>query len=537
MPVEEVQGNLSTILAQTRNKLVVVDFFAQWCGPCRMMAPLFERLSNEHTDVRFLKVDEASNREEVQSRGVRGFPTFHFYVDGRKVDEQVGANPQALESKVKEHKVQSFGGAGYSLGGGHVAATAEAARQARLRALGGMGGAPAAAAAPMASSGGDRAQSQAAPARVDAEMKESLLMMGFPEVRIVKALVATENTSVESAVEWMMTHEGDPDIDVPLEGASAPAAAPPAPASGIDTAAVEAAVAAAAGPRCTEDGVCDDVGGGESGVSTEGKAAEEGGEGKKEEEEEGEAAQAEAASPAQPLSEEEARAKLEELQAKLAERRAKEAEEAKKQSVQSEKQRRETGKGLLKQKEEFEAMQRRREIQKQKREKEAFKRERERLRLELLKDKFERVVENAMAEGRTPPSFEEFARSHGTIKHHGEQPQKRRAGAASPSKAADEAILKLKQFRAGGDGLRALKTCKIYVQNALAKDEDKYHHINMDNKAFKARISSLLGGIGLLQAAGFVKHPDARELVLEHKDEERLSMVARKLDEAIATME
>ncbi|CAN0023014.1 unnamed protein product, partial [Discosporangium mesarthrocarpum] len=97
-----------------QGKLVVVDFTATWCGPCRRVAPQYEALSHRHPDVEFVKstlvlpspapqVYEHNCREAIVSAGVRSFPTFHFYVDGRKVDQCSGANIRAVEQRVLQH--------------------------------------------------------------------------------------------------------------------------------------------------------------------------------------------------------------------------------------------------------------------------------------------------------------------------------------------------------------------------------------------------------------------------------------------------
>ena len=85
------------------NKPLVVDFWAEWCGPCRMVAPFVEELSHEYEDkvvIGKLNVDE--NDEVVGQFGVRNIPTILFFKNGELVDKHVGAAPKsALENKVK----------------------------------------------------------------------------------------------------------------------------------------------------------------------------------------------------------------------------------------------------------------------------------------------------------------------------------------------------------------------------------------------------------------------------------------------------
>lgn len=91
-------------LAAAGNKLVVVDFTAQWCGPCKAMAPKFAKMADEIKDVVFLKVDVDDAPDVSEHCGIKCMPTFHFYKNGQKVDEFSGANEDSLKAKVSQHK-------------------------------------------------------------------------------------------------------------------------------------------------------------------------------------------------------------------------------------------------------------------------------------------------------------------------------------------------------------------------------------------------------------------------------------------------
>ncbi|GFR84269.1 thioredoxin [Elysia marginata] len=93
-----------SVLAETKT-LVVVDFFATWCGPCKVIAPQLEAWAEEYQgQVLFIKVDVDENEETAEAAEVSAMPTFHFYKDGQKVAEAVGANKSLIEEKIKEFK-------------------------------------------------------------------------------------------------------------------------------------------------------------------------------------------------------------------------------------------------------------------------------------------------------------------------------------------------------------------------------------------------------------------------------------------------
>ena len=84
--------------------LVLVDFWATWCGPCLMIAPELDRIAEKHTGaLKVAKLDVDANQKTAMRFNVRSIPTMMFFRDGKHVDTLVGANPQVLAQKVAQH--------------------------------------------------------------------------------------------------------------------------------------------------------------------------------------------------------------------------------------------------------------------------------------------------------------------------------------------------------------------------------------------------------------------------------------------------
>lgn len=83
---------------------VVVDFWAEWCGPCKMIAPIVEELAGEYEGkVKFTKMDVDSNPKTPMQFGIRGIPTLLIFNEGKAVGQIVGALPKTmLKQRVEE---------------------------------------------------------------------------------------------------------------------------------------------------------------------------------------------------------------------------------------------------------------------------------------------------------------------------------------------------------------------------------------------------------------------------------------------------
>ena len=91
--VEQINANNFNQTLQD-NKIVVVDFFAPWCGPCRMMHPVVENLSKKYTNIKFVKVDIDNNTQLAITQNVQVVPTFIAYKNGAEFNRIIGYNSQ-----------------------------------------------------------------------------------------------------------------------------------------------------------------------------------------------------------------------------------------------------------------------------------------------------------------------------------------------------------------------------------------------------------------------------------------------------------
>ncbi len=96
----------ATFDAEVRNAdiPVVVDFWAEWCGPCRQIGPALEELAGEYAGrVKIVKVNVDENPDAPAQMGVRGIPALFLFRDGQEVSRKIGAAPKAaLESWIRE---------------------------------------------------------------------------------------------------------------------------------------------------------------------------------------------------------------------------------------------------------------------------------------------------------------------------------------------------------------------------------------------------------------------------------------------------
>ncbi|KAJ3371768.1 Cytoplasmic thioredoxin isoenzyme 2 [Allomyces arbusculus] len=101
MPIIEIKSASSFDELIAGDRLVVVDFFATWCGPCRMIAPKFRDLADEFPGAVFIKVDVDEVPDVASKCAISAMPTFHLYKGGEKIAEVVGADAKALRDAVE----------------------------------------------------------------------------------------------------------------------------------------------------------------------------------------------------------------------------------------------------------------------------------------------------------------------------------------------------------------------------------------------------------------------------------------------------
>jgi thiol-disulfide isomerase/thioredoxin len=529
-------------------EFTVICFSAQWCGPCKASHPQLVQLAQKFHDsygdklLRTGIVYEDKLGDAMHSYGVKAFPTYVIFGDfsRKEVGRVQGVNFAGVQELVDQSGLADRRAwkeqAGQSLGGGGPRVSAQEARLARLAALDKKQ--PAAKPAPA-----EEATAKPAQQPADVEMNETTTTavedvdmtdeaketstteaeapkdpcenidkgaleeltesMGFPVIRAQKGLLYGGNTAA-GAVEWLLAHQEEAGIDDPI------------PTGDVN----------AKSYKCNDCGkILSNMANLELHANKTGHAD-----------------FAESTEEIVPLTEEQKKAKLLEIKDLLAVKRAEREEKERQENVEREKRRRLEGQEMSKTREQLEIEQRKRETYKRKKEKTDAKKERDRICAELEKDKRERMANKGKLKGKlgvdgyNPDAIQydvggEGGEEKGAATHTVKPKNTKKSGMK-----VDDCIKKVSAYRAGGDGEKCLKILFAYMKNVVDNDDPKFCTINMENKAFRAKVKPFIGGRQLLIAVGFQADEKNEFLHLsEDADVNLLKDTREKLEKAIAS--
>jgi len=100
MPTQSIKDENFENDVLNSSKLTLVDFWAEWCGPCKQIGPILEEIAEEKKDMlKIVKLNIDENPQTPQKYGVRGIPTLILFKDGKLVNSKVGSMPKSLLSE------------------------------------------------------------------------------------------------------------------------------------------------------------------------------------------------------------------------------------------------------------------------------------------------------------------------------------------------------------------------------------------------------------------------------------------------------
>ena len=97
-----IHGNDENFNSLIEKGIVIVDMFATWCGPCRMLGPIIEEVAESHDDVTFIKIDVDECEKTAKNYGIMSVPTLIKFKDGKEVDKKIGyMSKETIEEWIK----------------------------------------------------------------------------------------------------------------------------------------------------------------------------------------------------------------------------------------------------------------------------------------------------------------------------------------------------------------------------------------------------------------------------------------------------
>jgi len=559
--------------------LTVVDFYADWCGPCRQIAPFFEELSNKYPMVQFIKVN-TDDGDIAAARGIRAMPTFQFFIAGNMVFEMKGANPQALEAAINEHKVEVnpfANSTGYKLASSssneHVPPVNQ--RQARLAALDRIektSKVPVPASLSLNSGGSSSSGSSSNSQPMDIE-KTNDVKVEDEDAEIAKAIALSMQETNNSNNVKVNNNNEKVTIGKDIQDAR-------------DLAECEAEYDAAnhANDEWDEEMVPVPVNeehlalllsmdfsdtrarkGLINGGSFDGAVEWITNHQDDPDIDQPYMVRKRDTIPKQPLTEEEKQKKMAAVKDLIKKRKEQREVETKKHEIQAEKERRSRGQQMDETLEERQRLMRKREADRLKKEKEDTKRERERLKQEIERDKELRrlnkgVIPSVLGVDGYNPSIIQYdvdnpappdssttnpvpptvikkaADPTPLVKKASDTPSLVKKSSEAPNPAQiDTYISTISKYRTANDGGNALKLISTFLQNIINNpNEEKYRSINTESSAFKTKLTPLVGPLSLLRAVGFEKNDDGK-LVYKGEINQILRDAADKVKKAEET--
>lgn len=99
------KGNEQNFESLIQKGVVVVDFFATWCGPCKMLGPVLEELAQNRSEIQIIKMDVDENPNLSRTYGIMSVPTILLFKDGKLIDKKTGFMPKELLTEwIEENK-------------------------------------------------------------------------------------------------------------------------------------------------------------------------------------------------------------------------------------------------------------------------------------------------------------------------------------------------------------------------------------------------------------------------------------------------